>query len=74
MRLERRDEALAALRAEGIEAQIGTSRSTCSRPYREQGEFPGAARAFEQALALPFHSQLSGDDIERVATALERYS
>ena len=74
VRLERRDEALAALRAEGIEAQIGTYALHLLAAYREQGEFPGARTAFEQALALPFHSQLSGEDIERVATALERFA
>jgi perosamine synthetase len=73
VRLERRDEALAALRAEGIEAQIGTYALHLLGAYRGQGEFPGAREAYERALALPFHSQLSADDIERVATVLERY-
>jgi dTDP-4-amino-4,6-dideoxygalactose transaminase len=73
VRLDRRDEALAALRAGGIEAQIGTYALHLLAAYRDQGEFPGAREAYERALALPFHSQLDADDIERVATALERY-
>ncbi len=54
VQLEPRDEALAALREAGIEAQIGTWALHRLEPYREQGEFPGADRAFERALALPF--------------------
>ena len=36
-----RDELLAALRAEGIEAQIGTFAVNRLAPYRDQGSFPG---------------------------------
>ena len=54
VQLDRRDEALAALRAEGIEAQIGTYALHRLGAYRDQGPFPGADRAFERALALPF--------------------
>ena len=74
VRLERRDEALAALRGEGIQAQIGTYALHLLSAYREQGEFPGARTAFERALALPFHSRLRGDDVERVAAVLERFA
>jgi perosamine synthetase len=74
VRLERRDEALAALRAEGIQAQIGTYALHLLGAYRDQGEFPGARAAYEQALALPFHSRLGGDEIERVAAVLERFA
>ena len=52
--VDRRDEALAALRAEGIEAQIGTYALHLLAAYRDQGDFPGAREAFERALALPF--------------------
>jgi nucleoside-diphosphate-sugar epimerase len=48
-----RDEALRALRDAGIEAQIGTWALHRLEPYRAQGRFPGADRAFERALALP---------------------
>ena len=67
VQLDRRDDALAALRAEGIEAQIGTWALHRLEPYRLQGPFPGADRAFERALALPFHTQLTDSDLDRVA-------
>ena len=70
VRLDRRDEALAALRAAGIEAQIGTYALHRLSAYRDQGSFPGADACFERALALPFHSQLSDSDLDRVAEAL----
>ena len=49
----------AALRAEGIEAQIGTYALHRLGAYRDQGPFPGADAAFERALALPFHTRLT---------------
>jgi dTDP-4-amino-4,6-dideoxygalactose transaminase len=70
VRLDRRDEALAALKAAGIEAQIGTYALHRLSAYRDQGSFPGADACFERALALPFHSQLSESDLDRVAGAL----
>ena len=73
VRLERRDEALAALRAEGIEVQIGTYALHRLSVYRDRGPFPGADAAFEQALALPFHTALTDDELDRVAVALSRF-
>ena len=70
VRLARRDEALASLRAQGIEAQIGTYALHRLSAYRDQGAFPGADAAFERALALPFHTKLTGADLDRVAGAL----
>jgi perosamine synthetase len=70
--VDRRDDVLAALRAEGIEAQIGTYALHLLGAYRDQGDFPGAARAFERALALPLHSRLTDADLDRVADALIR--
>jgi perosamine synthetase len=72
IQLDRRDEALAALRAEGIEAQIGTWALHRLRAYGSQGAFPGADRAFERALALPFHARLTESDLDRVAQVLTR--
>ena len=63
---------LAALRAEGVEAQIGTFAINRLAPYRDQGSFPGADRAFEQALALPFHTSLTESELDRVAELLAR--
>ena len=42
VQLDRRDEALAALRGAGIEAQIGTWALHRLAAYRDQGSFPGA--------------------------------
>ena len=71
IQVDGRDEVLAALRAEGIEAQIGTYALHLLGAYRDQGAFPGAQRAFERALALPFHTRLSGAELDRVAAALD---
>ena len=70
VQLDRRDDALSALRAQGIEAQIGTWALHRLGAYGSQGPFPGADRAFERALALPFHSRLTDSDLDRVAEVL----
>jgi perosamine synthetase len=72
IQLDRRDEVLAGLRAQGIEAQIGTYALHLLGAYRDQGAFPGAARVFERALALPFHTRLTEADLDRVAEALDK--
>ena len=74
VQLHRRDDALAALRDAGIEAQIGTYAVHRLAAYVDQGSFPGADASFERALALPFHSRLSADDLDRVAAALRRFT
>ena len=74
VQLDRRDEALAGLRAQGIEAQIGTYALHRLSAYAAQGPFPGADAAFTRALALPFHTFLSADDLDRVAEALRPYA
>jgi perosamine synthetase len=70
VQLERRDEALTALREAGIEAQIGTWALHHLTPYRDQGTFPGADAAFERALALPFATTTTEAEVERVAGVL----
>jgi dTDP-4-amino-4,6-dideoxygalactose transaminase len=72
VQLDRRDEALARLRDEGIEAQIGTYALHRLRAYRGQGSFQGADAAYARALALPFHSRLTDGDLDRVAEVLAR--
>ena len=72
VQVDGRDRVLEALRGEGIEAQIGTYALHLLGAYRDQGAFPGAARVFERALALPFHSRLGEPDLDRVAEALRR--
>ena len=59
IQVDDRDRVLPTLRAQGIEAQIGTYALHLLGAYRDQGAFPGAARVFERALALPFHTRLT---------------
>ena len=72
--LDRRDEALAGLREAGIEAQIGTYAVHRFSAYRDRGSFPGADAAFERALALPFASTMTEEEVDRVARAVARYA
>ncbi|HEX6763194.1 MAG TPA: DegT/DnrJ/EryC1/StrS family aminotransferase [Gaiellaceae bacterium] len=72
VQVDGRDRVLAGLRAQGIEAQIGTYALNLLGAYRDQGDFPGATRVFERALALPFHTRLSEADLDRVAAALDK--
>jgi dTDP-4-amino-4,6-dideoxygalactose transaminase len=72
--LDRRDEALAGLRAEGIEAQIGTYAVNQLSAYRDRGAFPGADAAYARALALPFAGTLTQDEVDRVSSAVARYA
>jgi perosamine synthetase len=74
VQLERRDDALRSLREQGIEAQIGTYALHRLAAYRGQGTFPGADAAYERALALPFHTGLTDDELDRVADALRPFS
>ncbi|HET7743981.1 MAG TPA: DegT/DnrJ/EryC1/StrS family aminotransferase [Gaiellaceae bacterium] len=74
VQLDRRDEALDGLRAEGIEAQIGTWAVHRLGPYRSQGPFPGADRAFERALALPFSTTTSEAEVDRVSAVLAGFA
>lgn len=73
VQLDRRDEALAGLRDAGIEAQIGTWALHRLDAYRAQGPFPGADRAFERALALPFATTTTEAEVERVVSVLARF-
>ena len=74
VQLDRRDEALRSLREQGIEAQIGTYALHRLAAYRGQGSFPGADAAYERALALPFHTRLTDDELDRVADALRPFA
>ena len=74
VQLDRRDEALRALREAGIEAQIGTYALHRLAAYRDQGDFPGADAAYERALALPFHTRLTDAELDRVAEALRPFA
>jgi perosamine synthetase len=70
VRIDRRDEALAALKEAGIQAQIGTYALHRLAAYADQGPFSGADAAYERALALPFHNRLTEQDLDRVAEVL----
>jgi perosamine synthetase len=72
IQVDDRDRVLADLRAQGIEAQIGTYALHRLGPYAGQGAFPGADEVFERALALPFHTRLSEGDLDRVVEALDK--
>jgi dTDP-4-amino-4,6-dideoxygalactose transaminase len=72
VQLDRRDQALTALRDAGIEAQIGTWAVHRLAPYRAQGPFPGADLTFARALALPFATTTTEEEVDRVARVLTR--
>jgi dTDP-4-amino-4,6-dideoxygalactose transaminase len=72
LQVDDRDRILAGLRAQGIEAQIGTYALPLLGAYADQGAFPAARRVFERALALPFHTRLTGGEQDRVAEALDK--
>jgi perosamine synthetase len=72
VQVDRRDEAMATLRAQGIGCQIGTYALHRLGAYRDQGPFPGADAAFERALALPLHGRLTESELDRVAEALDK--
>jgi perosamine synthetase len=72
VRVDHRDDVLAALRAEGIEAQIGTYALHRLGAYADHGSFSGADAAYEHALALPFHTALADAELELVCSALTR--
>ena len=65
IQVDRRDEVMAGLRAQGIQCQIGTYALHRLGAYRGQGSFPGADAAFERALALPLHARLTDADLDR---------
>ena len=70
VQIDGRDEAIARLREAGIEAQIGTYALHRLEAYRDQGHFPGADRAFERALALPFSTRTTEEEVDRVSSVL----
>ena len=72
VQVDDRDRVLAGLRAEGIQCQIGTYALHRLGAYRGRGAFPGADTAFERALALPLHTRLTDDELDRVAVALDK--
>jgi len=74
VRLDRAQEAIPALREQGIEAQIGTYALHRLAAFRDQGEFLGASAAFDRAMALPFHTQLTDGELDRVVEAVAAFA
>jgi dTDP-4-amino-4,6-dideoxygalactose transaminase len=72
IQVDDRDTILRELRGQGIEAQIGTYALHLLGAYRGQGDFPSAARVFDRALALPFHTRITEAELDRVAEALDK--
>ena len=72
VQVDRRDEVMESLRAQGIGSQIGTYALHRLGAYRSQGSFPGADAAYERALALPLHGRLTDSELDRVAEALDK--
>jgi len=73
IQVDGRDEAMESLRAQGIQCQIGTYALHRLGAYRDQGPFPGADAVYERALALPLHTRLGEDELDRVAAALDKF-
>jgi perosamine synthetase len=74
VQLDRRDEALQALRADGIQAQIGTYAVNRLSAYQGSGDFPNADACLARALALPLHGRLRPADIDRVAAIVRSFA
>lgn len=74
--IRERDRVMARLRADGIEAQIGTyalHRHPAYRPgplVRHEGDFSGSRRAADEALALPLFHEMTEAQQDRVVEAL----
>jgi perosamine synthetase len=72
-----RDRVIELMREQGIETTLGTyalhAQPFFAREYGyELGDLPGSYRAFRQSLALPLYSQLTDQDMARIAQALRR--
>jgi dTDP-4-amino-4,6-dideoxygalactose transaminase len=70
VRVDNRDRLLTELREDGIEVQIGTYALHRLGAYRDHGPLPGASRAYEHALALPFAATTTEEEVDRVCDAL----
>ena len=73
----RRDEVIAKLRSQGVEAQIGTHHIPGLSYYRNRygsraGECPISADIAARAIALPLHTHLTEDDQSHVVDVLRR--
>lgn len=68
-----RDLVLRNLKEQGIEVTIGTYALSAQPPYAGlKRAFPNSHRAYAQGLCLPLHTQMSAEDVERVAVNLSK--
>ena len=71
----RRDEVVAEMRREGVEATIGTYHMPLTRYFRESGgyrcgDFPITDAVAARAVSLPLHGGLTEEDQQRVVASL----
>lgn len=62
---------IANLREQGVESNLGAQSLTQIGIYGKEGEMPVGKDLYENGLALPFFENLSNDDINKVAKAVE---
>ena len=72
----KRDELIAAMRAGGVESQVGTYCVPALTPYASRGfqaaATPNAVAAADSGIALPLYDGLTTDEQQRVIDCLER--
>jgi dTDP-4-amino-4,6-dideoxygalactose transaminase len=78
VRHARRDGLLAALRAEGVQADIhypvcGHLQPACGAGRRPEGSFPVAERAVREIVSLPMFPELAAEQLGRVAALVRRF-
>lgn len=72
--VERRDELVAALAEQGVEAGVHYRRNDEHVVFGGRRDLPGAERYWRRTISLPCHLALTDDDVERVADAVERWA
>ena len=72
IQVERRDEVLAALRAEGSRRRSAPTRCTLLGAYRDQGFFPGADARLRARAGAAVPHRLTETELDRVAEALDK--
>lgn len=69
---ERRDAVMAALDADGIETRPVFYPMHVLPPYREDVGYPVADQWAQRGISLPTHQLLTVDDVDRIASSLEK--
>ena len=78
-RASERDAIIARMRADGVEASIGTHHIPLTTFYRSRfgyapGDFPVADAVARRSIALPLHPLLTADDQNRVVAVLREHA